>query len=105
MKLSPWYVFGHILPHMDKIIPISDLQTKAKQYVEQVKETDQPVVITQRGRAAAVLMSVESYEGFLATRDETRDPDWERRLRRARNEAKQGKGLSHDVYLKRRARR
>jgi prevent-host-death family protein len=55
---------------MDKIIPISDLQTKAKQYVEQVKETDQPVVITQRGRAAAVLVSYESYEGFLATRDE-----------------------------------
>ena len=90
---------------MDKIIPISDLQTKAKQYVEQVKETDQPVVITQRGRAAAVLMSVESYEGFLATRDETSHPDWERRLRRARKESKEGKGLSLDAYLKHRARR
>jgi PHD/YefM family antitoxin component YafN of YafNO toxin-antitoxin module len=38
---------------MDKIIPISDLQTKAKKYVDQVKETEEPVVITQRGRAAA----------------------------------------------------
>lgn len=90
---------------MDKVIPISDLQTKAKQYVEQVKDTDQPVVITQRGRAAAVLMSVETYEGFLATRDETSYPDWQRRLRRARREAKQGKSVSLDGYLKRRARR
>lgn len=90
---------------MDKVIPISDLQTKAKQYVEQVKDTDQPVVITQRGRAAAVLMSVESYEGFLATRDETSYPDSQRRLRRARREAKQGKSVSLDGYLKRRARR
>ena len=53
---------------MDKIIPISDLQTQAKKYVDQVKETEQPVVITQRGRAAAVLVSYEAYEGFLATR-------------------------------------
>jgi prevent-host-death family protein len=90
---------------MDKIIPISDLQTKAKKYVDQVKETDEPVVITQRGRAAAVLVSYEAYEGFLATRDEMSYPDWERRLRVARTESKQGKGISLDTYLKRRARR
>jgi prevent-host-death family protein len=90
---------------MDKIIPISDLQTKAKQYVEQVQETEQPVVITRRGRAAAVLVSYESYEGFLATRDEMTYPDWEQRLRRAKRESKQGKGVSLETYLKRRARR
>jgi prevent-host-death family protein len=90
---------------MDKIIPISDLQTKAKQYVEQVKETDQPVVITQRGRAAAVLVSVETYEGLIATRDEMAYPDWETRLARARKEATKGKRVSLDTYVKRRARR
>ena len=90
---------------MDKVIPISDLQTKAKQYVDQVKETDQPVVITQRGRAAAVLVSYESFEGFLATRDEMTYPDWKQRLQRARRESRQGKGVSLDTYLKRRARR
>ena len=90
---------------MDKIIPISDLQTKAKQYVEQVKETDQPVVITQRGRAAAVLVSYEAYEGLLATRDEMSYPDWSQRLKRAQRESKAGKGLALDEYLKRRARR
>ena len=90
---------------MDKIIPISDLQTQAKKYVEQVKETDQPVVITQRGRAAAVLVSYEVYEGLLATRDEMSNTDWEGRLRQAQRESKQGKGVSLDAYLKRRARR
>jgi len=90
---------------MDKIIPISDLQTKAKKYVDQVKETDEAVVITQRGRAAAVLVSYETYEGLLATRDEMSSPDWERRLERARRESKQGKSVSLDTYLKRRARR
>ena len=90
---------------MDKIIPISDLQTHAKKYVDQVKETDQPVVITQRGRAAAVLVSVETYEGLVATRDEMSYPDWEARLQRAKREAKQGKTISLDDYVARRARR
>jgi len=90
---------------MDKVIPISDLQSKAKKYVEQVKETEQPVVITQRGRAAAVLVSYEAYEGFLATRDEMSYPDWENRLRRAEKESRSGKRMSLDAYVKRRARR
>jgi prevent-host-death family protein len=94
-----------MLALMEKIIPISDLQTKAKQYVDQVKETDQPVVITQRGRAAAVLISMEAYEGFLATRDETSYPDWGTRLERARRESKQGKHISLDTYVARRSRR
>ncbi|MBL0216592.1 MAG: type II toxin-antitoxin system Phd/YefM family antitoxin [Myxococcales bacterium] len=90
---------------MDKIIPISDLQTQAKKYVDQVKETDQPVVITQRGRAAAVLISVETYDGLVATRDEMSYPDWEARLRRAQRESKQGKRVSLDDYVARRAKR
>lgn len=90
---------------MDKIIPISDLQSHAKKYVDQVKETDQPVVITQRGRAAAVLVSYAEYEGFLATRDEMSYPDWDRRLRRAIKESAAGKHVTLDAYLKRRSRR
>jgi prevent-host-death family protein len=90
---------------MDKVIPISDLQSKAKKYVDQVKETDQPVVITQRGRAAAVLVSYDAFEGFLATRDEMSYPDWQQRLRRARKESGAGKRLTLDAYVKRRARR
>ncbi len=90
---------------MERIIPISDLQTKAKKYVDEVRDTDQAVVITKRGRAAAVLVSVEVYEGFIATRDEMSYPDWETRLRTAKKEAKQGKRVSLDTYLARRARR
>jgi prevent-host-death family protein len=54
--------------------PISDLPSQAERYVDQVRETDQPVVITQRGRAAALLVSYETFGGFLATRDEMSYP-------------------------------
>jgi hypothetical protein len=48
---------------------------------------------------------ITSYEGWLATRDEMSYPDWESRLRRAQRESKQGRGVSLDAYLERRARR
>ena len=90
---------------MDKVIPISDLQSQAKKYVDQVKDTDQPVVITQRGRATAVLVSYDTFEGFLATSDEVSYPDWKRRRQRALRESQQGKRATLDAYVKRRARR
>jgi prevent-host-death family protein len=44
------------------IIPITDLRQDAAAALKRVKSSRQPVVITQRGRAAAVLLSLESYE-------------------------------------------
>lgn len=89
---------------MEKIIPISDLQTQAKKYVDQVKKTDQPVIITQRGRAAAVLMKYESYEGHTLTQEEMSYPDWKQRLKRAQQESKAGHFVDLDTYVKKRVR-
>jgi prevent-host-death family protein len=44
------------------IIPISDLRKDAAKVLKRVRGSKEPVVITQRGRAAAVLLSVEAYE-------------------------------------------
>ena len=44
------------------IIPISDLRQDAAKVMSDVRESDQVTVITQRGRATAVMMSVELYE-------------------------------------------
>jgi len=44
------------------IIPVSDLRQDAAKVLQQVRKSKEPVVITQRGRAAAVLLSIESYE-------------------------------------------
>jgi prevent-host-death family protein len=87
---------------MNQIIPISDLQSSAKRYVDQVRKTERPVIVTQRGRPAAVLVSYEEFEGFEATRDEMGFPDWRARLARAEKESRQGKALPLDAYLKKR---
>ena len=87
---------------MDKIIPISDLQTSAKRYVDQVKKTDRPIIVTQRGRPAAVLMSYEGFEALQETSAEMQHPDWRERLARAEKESRAGRGVSLETYLKRR---
>jgi len=44
------------------IIPITDLRQDAAAALKHAKSSRQPVVITQRGRATAVLLSMEAYE-------------------------------------------
>lgn len=44
------------------IVPISDLRQDAAGIIKRVVTTDEPVVITQRGRASAVLVSADAYE-------------------------------------------
>jgi len=44
------------------IIPVSDLRQDAAKVLKQLRSKQEPLVITQRGRAAAVLISVEAYE-------------------------------------------
>ena len=90
---------------MEKIIPISDLQTRAKKIVEGVKQTRDPVIITQRGRPAALLVNYEDYEGMVATLEEMSQPDWRERLAEAERDSKAGKGIELEDFKAKRARR
>ena len=46
--------------------PLSDLKSHAADVVRQVEETGRPVVITRHGRGVAVVMSLETFEGYRA---------------------------------------
>jgi len=50
------------MPNVPKIIPISDLRQNASDVVKSLSSSREPVFITQRGRAAAVMVSMEVYE-------------------------------------------
>ncbi|MDY6849470.1 MAG: type II toxin-antitoxin system Phd/YefM family antitoxin [Thermodesulfobacteriota bacterium] len=45
-----------------KIIPISDLRQDASGIIKRVSASRDPLFITQRGRAAAVMVSMKEYE-------------------------------------------
>ena len=44
------------------IIPITDLRQDAAKVLKQLKDSKEPLIITQRGRAAAVMLSVEAFK-------------------------------------------
>ena len=44
------------------IVPVSDLRKNAARVLTNAKKSRKPLVITQRGRATAVLMSLETFE-------------------------------------------
>lgn len=47
---------------LSNIIPVSDLRQDAAKFLKQLKNTKEPLVITQRGRATAVMIGVDAYE-------------------------------------------
>jgi prevent-host-death family protein len=47
-----------------EIIPVSDLRQDAAAVLKRVHNSREPIIVTQRGRAAAVMLSVKSYEQF-----------------------------------------
>ena len=47
---------------LSNIIPVSDLRQSAAKLLKQLKKTNEPLIITQRGRATAVMIGVDAYE-------------------------------------------
>jgi antitoxin YefM len=88
---------------METIIPLSELQSQAKKIVERVKNTRDTVIITQRGRPTALLVSYEDYEGMVATLEEMSQPDWRARLAEAERDSRVGKGSKREEFKPRRA--
>lgn len=75
------------------IIPVSDLRQDAAKVLKRVRESGEPLIITQRGRAAAVMLSVEAYERSEQNRELLR------LLARGEKEIETGEGHDLDSVL------
>ncbi len=77
------------MPRVPDIMPVTDLRHNAAAALKRVRSSKQPLVITQRGRAAAVMLSIEAFERA----------EQERQLLRllARGEKEIAAGEGHDL--------
>lgn len=82
------------MPKTPKIIPISDLRQNASDVVRSLVSSKEPVFITQRGRAAAVMVSMKAYE------TSQHELDILRLLARGEKEIEAGAGYELDEVLK-----
>lgn len=69
---------------MTKTLPISTVKTHLPELLTGVEEREEEVVVTRRGRPAAVLLNYSEYERLKATLDVLSDPDLMRQIRRSR---------------------
>jgi len=81
------------MPKMPDIVPVTDLRQHAAAALKRVRATKEPLVITQRGRAAAVMLSVEAYERA------ERERHILRLLARSDREIRAGKGYALDDVM------
>lgn len=83
-------------PHLDQDIhPLSEFRAKVASFVKQVHKTHRPVVITHRGKSAAVLLDVSDYESLLDKLELIQD------VRDAEKQIDGGEGIVHDAAKRR----
>jgi antitoxin YefM len=75
--------------------PVTEFRARTSDIIEQVQTTKRPVVLTQHGRSAAVLLDVGVYEQLI---DEVAVI---RELRTAESQLDAGMGIPHDVVAER----
>ena len=76
------------------IQPVTEFRANAAQFIDQVRETGVPVILTQHGRSAAVLLDVDAYESMIDELALLRD------ARAAEDQVAAGKGVPHRAVAK-----
>jgi prevent-host-death family protein len=80
---------------MVRTLPISEVKARLPELVTGVQEREEEIVVTRKGKPAAVLVSYGDYERLKGTIDVLTDADLMRQIRRSRRfYATGGRGLS-----------
>ena len=77
------------------VLPITEFRANTSAMLNQLHATQRPVVLTQHGRSAAVVMDVGAYEGLLDEIALLRD------VRVAEEQIARGEGIPHEEVVAR----
>lgn len=86
---------------MKDIIPITDLQRQAGKIIKSLSEKEEPVVITQRGRASAVIISIKRYSEIEEDLKRLDELELIEMVEKSRQQIAEGKTLGQDEVKKR----
>lgn len=82
---------------MTRTLPISEVKTRLPELVKGVAERDDEIVITRNGRPAALIVSLDEYEGLRETLEILSDPKAMAQIRRGEAYFRRGgKGYTID---------
>ena len=72
---------------VEDIKPVSEFRANAAKLIERLRDTGRPLVLTQHGHSAAVVLDVDEYEKLLEEVELLRD------VRLAERQIESGKGV------------
>ena len=81
------------------IQPLSEFRSKVAFYFDKVKKTKRPLIITQNGKSAAILLNVSEYEAMIDKIEVLED------IKLAEAQIKDGLEIAHQDVKKRFAKR
>ncbi len=82
-----------ILRPSQDVQPLSAFRANAAGFLDQVRATKRPLVLTQHGKSAAVVLDVDEYEALVDEIEVIRD------IRQAKAELARGEGIPHEEVV------
>jgi prevent-host-death family protein len=80
----------------EDVRPLSDLEARPTEIVEQVRATGRPVVITREGRGVAVMLSIQAFEEL---QDSAETGELQRAVEDAERDITEGRWVEHSEVL------
>ena len=82
-----------ILKPSQDVQPLSAFRANAAGFLDQVRSTKRPLVLTQHGKSAAVVLDVDQYEALVDEIEVIRD------IRQGKAELARGEGVPHEEVV------
>jgi antitoxin YefM len=86
---------------MSKTLSLAEIKAHLSEIVDQIEGQHERVVLTRKGRPAAVLLSPDDLEALEDTVELLADPTAREAIERARREIAAGKGVDTDELRRR----
>lgn len=74
----------------EDVHPLSEFRANVAAFIDKVRKTKRPLVITQRGKSAAIMMDVAEYEKLLEKLEVLTD------IQTAESRIARGEGIEHE---------
>lgn len=97
LYVQPYFIAYRKVLYMARMKPTEDIQpltafrANVASFIAQVRETGRPLVLTQHGRGAAVLLGAAEYEALMDELDFLRD------VRVSELQLEAGQGIAHEA--------
>jgi antitoxin YefM len=89
------------MPHVDQFVSVTEAKNKLLDLIRNLKARQEIVAITRDGVPAAVLLSMDQFEGLTETIELLSDPGAMRSLRKSLKQAKAGRWVSDEALFDR----